>query len=249
MADKSERLRKLEALAGELELNAQERIERVTGQPSELQELALRDSAEYRAAKAIRELMPPSIGTPVKITQTIMGAYGNCQSACLAMMLGIPLESVPAFSQIAQDTGDEKAFAAQAEWLRERGWGMLTVVKWQSLPWPPHQGYFIAGGPSPRGHRHSVIYKDGELWHDPHPEGGGISEVQDIDFLYPLNPCSAPWSASAKVPEGWHIWRTGHAEEVYALKSPSGSTECFSKLDSKATIAFEFLKAIGVTIK
>lgn len=133
---------------------------------------------------------------PTKITQTVMGKYGNCQSACLAMMLGLPLESVPNFAQLAQDTGDNEAYAAQGAWLRERGWGILTVVKWQSLPWPPRHGYFIAGGPSPRGHRHAVIYKDGALWHDPHPEGGGISEVQDIDFLYPLNPC-APRATSA----------------------------------------------------
>jgi hypothetical protein len=38
--------------------------------------------------------------------------------------------------------------------------------------------YYFAIGPSPRGVMHQVIYKDGKLFHDPHPSGGGILSVE-----------------------------------------------------------------------
>jgi len=133
--------------------------------------------------------MKPTDNTgPRKIDQTVMGRYGNCQSACLAMLLGAELSEVPNFAQLAQDQGNAAAYTAQGEWLRERGWTLLTVAPWQGLPWPPAHGYYIAGGASPRGFRHAVIFKDGELWHDPHPSRGGIANVDDVDLLYPLNP-------------------------------------------------------------
>lgn len=121
---------------------------------------------------------------PKRIMQTEFGPLGNCQSACLAMMLGCGLADVPNFS--ALDCTDNQKYAAQTAWLKERGLWMITFVKWQGLPWPPAHGFYIAGGMSPRGHRHAVIYRGGELWHDPHPDGGGISEVEDIDLILPL---------------------------------------------------------------
>lgn len=130
-----------------------------------------------------------AVREPERILQTEFGPRGNCQSACLAMLLAVPLSDVPNFAAIAEEHGDNAASAAQANWLAARGWGLLTIVPWRALPWPPAHGWYIAGGISPRGHRHAVIFKDGALWHDPHPEGGGIiGEVQDVDILYPLAP-------------------------------------------------------------
>lgn len=125
---------------------------------------------------------------PQKIDQTEFGPHGNCQSACLAMLLGVPLAEVPNFAAMEGD--DNGKYVAQARWLHERGWALITIVNWQALPWPPTKGYYIAGGTSPRGLRHGVIYKDGKLWHDPHPSRGGIASVDDIDLLYPLNPAA-----------------------------------------------------------
>jgi len=125
------------------------------------------------------------VAEPRKIMQTEFGKNGNCQSACLAMMLGLELSDVPNFS--ALDCDDNGKYKAQGDWLRERGLCIVTIVKWQALPWPIRYGFYIAGGVSPRGFRHSVIYKDGELWHDPYPEGGGIEDVQDIDLILPTD--------------------------------------------------------------
>ena len=147
------------------------------------------DGCELRAALEAADLSvtgTPQEGAPRKVTQTQTGPDGNCQSACLSMLLGIPLADIPNFT-LAGD--DDACFAAQQKWLAERGWGIVTIgakgpffKKWFG------KGYTLAGGTSPRGLPHAVIYKDGELWHDPHPDGTGITEVTEVDILWPLNP-------------------------------------------------------------
>src|SRR5574341_904417 len=122
---------------------------------------------------------------PRKVDQTEFGPHGNCQSACLATLLGLSIAEVPNFNAIEGDNNAK--WQAQREWLAARGWGTITIVPWQGLPWPPDRGYYIAGGATPRGSRHAVIYKDGKLWHVPHPSREGIASVDDLDILYPLN--------------------------------------------------------------
>ena len=128
------------------------------------------------------------MGEPAKLDQTEFGQHGNCQSACLAMLLGLDISDVPNFNATPGDNNAK--WNAMREWLAARGWGIITIVPWQGLPWPPSRGFFIAGGVAPRGSRHAVIYKDGALWHDPHPERAGIASVDDLDILFPLNPAA-----------------------------------------------------------
>ena len=87
---------------------------------------------------------------PQRIMQTEFGPYGNCQSACLASLLGVPITEVPNFTALSQNGDDNAVFAAQRAWLKGYGWGIVTIVRWQTLPWPPVVGYYIAGGVSPR---------------------------------------------------------------------------------------------------
>lgn len=119
-----------------------------------------------------------------RIYQTKIGPKGNCMSACLAMVMGYELDQVPNFAE-AYTTGGEQYKAVDA-WLRGCGMWALCIVKWQSLPWPPPQGIYIAGGYSPRGISHAVVFQNGVLWHDPHPDGGGIKEVEDATFIMPI---------------------------------------------------------------
>jgi hypothetical protein len=48
--------------------------------------------------------------------------------------------------------------------------------------------YCIANGPGPRGFRHAVVYLNGELVHDPHPEGGGLLKVEEYEWFVSLRP-------------------------------------------------------------
>lgn len=40
--------------------------------------------------------------------------------------------------------------------------------------------YLFVAGMSPRGVMHQVIYRDGVLWHDPHPSHDGLVDVQSV---------------------------------------------------------------------
>lgn len=132
-------------------------------------------------------------GEPEKIDQSITGPKGNCFSACIAMLLGLPLAEVPNFCDAPgfdEDPGPAFMKAAH-EWLAARGWGHITIEsRGVMFRRSFSKGYVMAAGMTSRGMLHSVIYKDGRLWHDPHPSHEGIQEVLEVDLLFPLNPAS-----------------------------------------------------------
>ena len=55
------------------------------------------------------------------------------------------------------------------------------------------RGYYIAGGMCERGGRHSCVYRDGRLAHDPHPSRAGLLSVDTWTLLVPLDP--GQWQA------------------------------------------------------
>jgi hypothetical protein len=153
--------------------------------------------AEIRSLRAqgeTQDARPSAPADPQRINQTVTGPRGNCYSACLAMMLGLPISEVPNFCDtpgLEEDPGPIFQAAAKA-WLAARGWGHITVAahgpffkRWFS------KGFVMAAGMTSRGFLHSVIYKDGELWHDPHPSHDGLTAVGEVDLLYPLKPFAA----------------------------------------------------------
>ncbi|ELW87167.1 MULTISPECIES: hypothetical protein [Acinetobacter calcoaceticus/baumannii complex] len=135
-----------------------------------------------------------------KIMQTKVGLGGNCEGATLATLLGLNLENIPDFwegcsiedpnnpanGEIYQENLNK--FLAQHGFKSvSLGWNMPTE---ESINWVEDISKKIGtkhlvAGISPRGYMHSVIYEDGKLWHDPHPEGGGVVPCQ-IQFLVPM---------------------------------------------------------------
>lgn len=129
--------------------------------------------------------------TPEKIDQTILGAKGNCFSACLAMMLGLPLSEVPNFCDAPgfDESPGEAFMNAAHDWLASIGYWHITInAQGEAFKRYYSKGFVMAAGFTDRGFLHSVIYKDGELWHDPHPSHQGIKEVLEVDLIYPLAP-------------------------------------------------------------
>lgn len=61
--------------------------------------------------------------------------------------------------------------------LRERGLPMLTIVAAKDV----RLGHvYIASGPSARGLEHSILAAgDGNLVHDPHPSGDGVTRITE----------------------------------------------------------------------
>jgi hypothetical protein len=111
---------------------------------------------------------------PTKVMQTITeGPKANCFQACLASYFSVPIDCV-------HEIEDDDKWSIEIEnWAREFDLGFLVLSVPNSEHFCEiHRGYSICSG----------IYKDGRLWHDPHPESNGIKSVEYVDFFYPLNP-------------------------------------------------------------
>lgn len=106
---------------------------------------------------------------------------GNCFAACVASLLGLQLEEAEIY-MVGLDTlaaVENRWWQAFVDWCAERD----LVPLW--LPWgdkaTPEQYAggrpglrYIVCGQSARGLGHAVVYLDGKLDHDPHPDGGGL---------------------------------------------------------------------------
>lgn len=118
-----------------------------------------------------------------KLQQTILhddpqGREGNCWQTVLACVLDLELDEVPHFVQIDVDT-ELNWFFNTYKWCEKRG---LSIV---GTPNPPEtDDYILVVGKSPRGDfSHVVIYKDGKMFHDPHPSGEGLATQDDFYLI------------------------------------------------------------------
>lgn len=103
------------------------------------------------------------------------GIIGDCYRACICSLLEISDKDVENFVENTDYPMNVVHF------LKEKGYRM-----YHSKEVPISVEYYIANGISPRGVRHSVIYKNGELAYDPHPVGGGV--IPDLySWLEPRN--------------------------------------------------------------
>lgn len=117
---------------------------------------------------------------------------GNCMAACFASVTGVPLDEIDA------------ALTDEADhwWNNLRrvlnGYGWDTTICYQNGPdGCVPQGYAVAGGPSPRANGdpdqpgHAVVYLDGRMIHDPHPDRSGLGGPIEEWYLL-LPPMEAP---------------------------------------------------------
>lgn len=136
-----------------------------------------------------------------KVMQTVTGLGGNCEGATLATLLGLTINDIPSFwdgIDINYPTAPGAGTLYQDNlnyFLRKHGYRMLNLGV-DKNPTEQDQNWVVevskaigskhlVAGISPRGHMHSVIYEHGQLWHDPHPEGGGVIPCQ-ICLLVPV---------------------------------------------------------------
>ena len=113
------------------------------------------------------------------------GDKGNCQTAAIASLLDLPIERVPYFFDFPDFWDAVFAF------LWDHGYEYYGNIQpklgepidWESMPGV--DGYFIVAGPSPRwkDSSHAVIYKNGKMVHDPHPDGTGILFIDCVDDI------------------------------------------------------------------
>ena len=124
--------------------------------------------------------------TPVY--QTKEGFGGDCFRAAVASILELPLEAVPCFEDLM--VGRDDWWAEFEEWLRD--YGLYPIVRGGNLDGIVFPGYYLVAGSTNRGDLlHQVVYKNGELVHDPHPSGDGLLEAREIIILVPIDPSQA----------------------------------------------------------
>lgn len=126
------------------------------------------------------------------VTQTILTVPdGDCFAACVASLLGLPLEEVPNYH------GDDWWERWQG-WFGERGVAPVFLHVEPGWSWP---GYWIGNPRSPLGARHedrdlvqhAVVMRGRELAHDPHPRLDFLpacdpSTIDEAIVLAPLDP-------------------------------------------------------------
>ena len=120
------------------------------------------------------------------ITKVMQVGTSDCERACVATYFGVRLDEVPDLA--GKDWED-----VLREWLHRRGMNFFTATVESEAVFRRvfSRGMVIAGGISSRGNHHAVIYLDGELWHDPWPDGSGIERIDDVDVFFPLVPAGA----------------------------------------------------------
>lgn len=75
----------------------------------------------------------------------------------------------------------------------------IPYHKLESYVWCGFKAYHLMNGRSPRdpeGNRgtneramyHTVVGKNGLIWHDPHPSGKGLLTIDSIEFIIPSDP-------------------------------------------------------------
>ncbi|MBM0124573.1 hypothetical protein [Pimelobacter simplex] len=113
---------------------------------------------------------------------------GNCVSACVASILNRPLDEVPHFAEEGRLLGDtlddgENTASGIAWWAMMLGYmaaAGYSPVQLAHVDQAEPGEYLFVAGLSPRGVMHQVIYRDGLLWHDPHPSRDGLVDVREV---------------------------------------------------------------------
>ena len=117
------------------------------------------------------------------------GVIGRCVRACLAGLLDLPLKSVPLFKHEAES--DEEAWwnTAINDWLAPYGFQIVFVVVSDAL-FATLRGFYLVTGHSipDDGWSHTVIYRDGRLWHNPDRDCAEIVVPQLIGILAATDP-------------------------------------------------------------
>lgn len=118
---------------------------------------------------------------------------GNCVAAAVASVLDIPLAKVPHFIEFGiayGDSEDPHSASRGNHW-----WAMLLgflagkgqwVVELNDVTEGERDELLLVAGMSPRGVVHQVVYRNGELWHDPHPSRAGVLDVREVLAVRPL---------------------------------------------------------------
>ena len=123
---------------------------------------------------------------------------GTCFRACIATVLEIEVDDMPPFEKMMFQKKAGNWKGTFFKWAYDNGYG---ICEWEMNfiherdKYPdaiviPDDEILIASGRSPRhdSTNHSVVWKDGEILHDPHPSRDGLaSEPFIFTYIFPIS--------------------------------------------------------------
>ncbi len=119
----------------------------------------------------------------IKVYQTKYGLEGNCFAACIASLFDVVINEIPFLSDY-QDDWDEYLKALNLVLRNKFG---VVLVYGELNDWEDYlkenfiDSYYIVSGDSNKGLGHAVIYKNGELFHNPNNLG---TEIINEKIIY-----------------------------------------------------------------
>lgn len=145
-------------------------------------------------------------------TKTIdQGKTGNCYPTVLACLLGLDIDQVPNFETLYELSNPDGLWNdVKFYWLDHKGYEEVhsdeeliqfhnaiskcdVSVKESGKRFPQFKDqYYMVVGDSPRRTEenpvtHICIYRNGKLFHDPHPSGDGLLNEQTFIYLNKLS--------------------------------------------------------------
>lgn len=118
------------------------------------------------------------------IMQTRFGrGHGNCFQACLASVFELSLEEVPDFAEGPDFCTDEMWNQRWDKWNDQNNLNVVLVdiLVDGTMEAITSDAIVIATGQSPRNQgKHSVVWKNGVVIHDPYPVGHGASGASGL---------------------------------------------------------------------
>ena len=124
----------------------------------------------------------------IKHIQTVLydgktSFVGNCLQASMSCYFDMRVEDVPPFHCLFDCEPNDFWNYALDLWLELKGVKRICIAEDPIINGIlKSSNYYFATGVSPRNVGHIVIYKDGKLFHDTHPEQTGI-EVHGFFYL------------------------------------------------------------------
>jgi hypothetical protein len=121
------------------------------------------------------------------VFQTKFNNEGNCFAACVASLLECDINNVPFLYE--QETWEKYEFRLNEFLKLEFKLFLITdeydMEKYQYfLENDLKDSYSIVSGDAERGFFHAVIYKNGNLAHDPHPQGKGLINTKYMYLFF-----------------------------------------------------------------
>ena len=141
----------------------------------------------------------------IPVKQTISNfVNGNCMQACVASIMEVPLETIPNFMCDGEEFYERNLNA----WLKYQNFITIDVVIDKYNTGMLKDCYVIATGESPRSPdlNHAVVYYNGKMVHDPHPDNTGIiGDPKMYTVFVSRNPAEGGLLFSYRYELGRHI--------------------------------------------